>query len=144
GYLAAQGSHDDGWRFRSPTDLARVFGDLGWKGDGAELHLIGLAAATSAGTAAATPIQLLDREARAVYTTPQSTVNQSALLALNGKSALTSAWSLQGNLYVRGFRQHHIDGNFADTERCSNSASPQFRNQLCLAHQGFPRPSPVT
>jgi len=143
-YFAGQGTHDDGWRRKSPTDLARVFGDLGWRGDRSELHLITLAATTAAGTAAATPIQLLDRDIRSVYTTPQSTDNQSALLALNGNSALTSIWSLQGNVYVRAFRQHHIDGNFADSERCSNSASPQFRDHLCLADEGFPRPSPVT
>ena len=143
-YFAGQGTHDDGWRLKSPTDLARVFGDLGWRDGRSELHLITLAATTAAGTAAATPIQLLDRDIRSVYTTPQSTDNQSALLALNGNSALTSTWSLQGNVYVRAFRQHHIDGNFADSERCSNSASPQFRDHLCLADEGFPRPSPVT
>ena len=143
-YFAGQGIHDDGWRFRSPTDLARLFGDLGWRDDHTELHLITLAATSSMGAAAATPIQRLDRDIRAVYTTPQSTDNQAVLLGLNGKSALTSTWSLQGSAYVRGFRQHHIDGNFADSERCSNSASPQFRSHLCLADEGFPRPSPVT
>src|SRR5262249_53197029 len=53
-------------------------------------------------------------------------------------------WSLQGNVYARGFRQRHVDGNAADTERCSNSASPQFQNHLCLQDDGFPRPTPVT
>jgi iron complex outermembrane receptor protein len=143
-YLAGQGVHDDGWRFKTPTDLARVFGDFGWRDDRTELHLITLAAASAAGTAAATPIQLLDRDIRSVYTTPQSTDNQAFLLGLNGKSALTSTWSLQGSAYVREFRQHHIDGNFADNERCSNSASPQFRDHLCLADERFPRPSPLT
>src|SRR5947208_136584 len=85
-YLAGQGVHDDGWRFKTPTDLARVFGDFGWRDDRAELHLITLAATSAMGAAAATPIQLLDRDIRAVYTTPQSTDNQAALLALNGKS----------------------------------------------------------
>ena len=144
GYLAAQGVHDDGWRFKSPTDLARLFGDFGWKDDRTELHLIALAATSSTGTAAATPIQLLDRDARAVYTTPQGTDNRTALLGLNGKTALTDGWSLQGNLYIRGFHQHHIDGNLAEIERCSSSASPQFRDHLCLADEGFSRPNPVT
>ena len=64
--------------------------------------------------------------------------------ALNGKYALTDTWSLQGNLYIRGFAQEHVDGNVADFERCSNSASPQFRDHLCLEDDGFPRPNPVT
>lgn len=144
GYLAAQTSHDDGWRFKSPTNLARVFGDLGWKGQSAELHLIAMAATTSVGASAATPTQLLERDDRAVYTTPQTTRNRAGLIGLNGTSSLTDIWSLQGNLYVRTFQQHHEDGNLADTERCSNSASPQFRDHLCLQDDGFPRPNPVT
>src|SRR5438552_16963155 len=58
--------------------------------------------------------------------------------------SLTDTWSLQGNLYIRGFQQDHEDGNLADTERCSNRASPQFRDHLCLHDNGFPRPNPVT
>src|SRR5437870_748830 len=144
GYLAAQTVHDDGWRFKSPTNIVRLFGDVGWRSEGTELHLIALAATSSAGTAASTPIQLLDRDVRAVYTTPQSTDNRAALLGLNGKTALTDSWSLQGNLYIRSFHRHHIDGNLAEIERCSSSASPQFRDHLCLADEGFSRPNPVT
>ena len=144
GYLAAQTVHDSGWRFKSPTNLARVFGDIGWRSAGSELHLIAMAASTSVGASAATPVQLLERDDRAVYTTPQTTRNRAALIGLNGTQSLTDTWSLQGNLYVRGFQQHHEDGNLADVERCSNSASPQFRDHLCLQDDGFPRPNPVT
>jgi iron complex outermembrane recepter protein len=143
-YVAAQGSRDDGWRFKSPSELGRVYGDLGWKNDGAELHLIAAAASSSFGVAAATPIQLLDFDPRSIYTTPQTTDNTMGLLGLNGSYTLSDTWSLQGNVYVRGFRQRHIDGNAADTERCSNSSDPQFLNHLCLQDDGFPRPSPVT
>jgi iron complex outermembrane receptor protein len=144
GYLAAQGVHDDGWRFKSPADIGRLFGDLGWRNERAEVHLLTSLASSSLGVAAATPIQLLDNEPRAVFTTPQSTDNRAALAALNGQYALAETWSLQGNFYVRSFRQQHVDGNAADTERCSNNADPQFRNHLCLQDDGFPQPNPVT
>src|SRR5436305_5792138 len=144
GYLAAQTVHDSGWRFKSPTNLARAFGDIGWRSAGSELHLIAMAASTSVVASAATPAQLLEREDRAVYTTTQTTRNRAALSGLNGTQSLTDTWSLQGNLYIRGFQQHHEDGNLADTERCSNSASPQFRDHLCLQDDEFPRPNPVT
>ena len=90
------------------------------------------------------PMQLLDLDNRAIFTTPQTTDNKMGLVALNGKYALTDAWSLQGNLYIRGFSQDHVDGNGADLERCSTSSSPQFINHLCLEDDGFPRPNPVT
>jgi iron complex outermembrane receptor protein len=143
-YFAAQGSHDEGWRFQSPSDLMRGYADVGWKNNGAEVHLIAQAASSSFGVAAATPIQLLDLDDRAIYTTPQTTQNQMGLVGLNGSYELTDTWSLQGNVYVRGFRQWHIDGNAADTERCSRNSDPQFVNHLCLQDDGFPAPSPVT
>ncbi len=143
-YVAAQGQHQDGWRFKSPASIARLYADLGWRSDRAELHLIASGASTSLGVAAATPVQLLDRDRRAIFTTPQTTQNDMGLLALNGNYALRDNWSLQGNVYIRGFRQKHVDGNGAEIERCSDSASPQFRGHLCLEDDGFPRPSPVT
>jgi iron complex outermembrane receptor protein len=50
-----------------------MFGDVGWRGESTELHLIAMAATASVGASAATPIQLIDRDDRAVYTTPQTT-----------------------------------------------------------------------
>ncbi len=143
-YFAVQGSRDDGWRFQSPSDLTRLYGDVGWKNNGAEIHLIAAAAYSSFGVAGSTPIQLLDLDTRAVFTTPQTTDNRMALLGLNGSYAFSDAWSVQGNVYVRGFRQRHLDGNPADVERCNASADPQFRNHLCLQDDGFPRPNPIT
>ena len=143
-YFAAQGLRDGGWRFQSPADIARLYADLGWKSYGAELHLIASGALSSFGVAAATPIQLLDQNFRSIFTTPQTTDNKMGLVALNGKYAVTDTWSLQGNLYIRGFAQHHVDGNGANLERCNNGSSPEFLNHLCLQDDAFPRPDPVT
>jgi iron complex outermembrane receptor protein len=143
-YVAAQGLRDDGWRDRSPTEIGRVYLDLGWRNDRAELHLSGAVAATSFGAAAATPVDLLDRDFRAIFTTPQTTDNEMALLALQGTVDVSETWSLQGNAYGRAFKQRHIDGNAGEFERCSPSASPGFRDHLCLEDDGFPRPTPLT
>ena len=43
-YLAAEGLKDDGWRLQSPSRLSRFYGDLGWKGTDAEIHLVTSAA----------------------------------------------------------------------------------------------------
>ncbi|MBV9252018.1 MAG: TonB-dependent receptor [Acetobacteraceae bacterium] len=143
-YLSAQGLRDGGWRFQSPADVTRLYGDFGWRSDGAELHLIAAGALSSFGVAAATPIQLLDENFRSVFTTPQTTENKMGLIALNGTYALTDTWSLQGNLYIRGFAQNHVDGNAASLERCASGSSPQFLNHLCLQDDPFPRPNPLT
>ncbi len=141
-YVAAQALRDDGWRKSSPTELGRFYGDVGWRNDRAELHLIAAAASSDIGATAATPIQLLNRDWSSIYTTPQTTQNHMAMLGLNGKYALTDEWSLQGSAYSRWFRQAHIDGNDGDFERCSRSSS--FPNHLCLEDDDFPRPVPFT
>ena len=143
-YFAIQGSHDDGWRQKSPSNLVRGYADLGWKNDGAEVHFIAAASSSEFGVAAATPIQLLDLDPTSIYTTPQTTDNKMGLLALNGSYVLSDSWSLQGNVYYRAFRQSHVDGNAADVERCSRNSDPQYQNHLCLQDDGFPEPNPVT
>ncbi|TMJ93133.1 MAG: D-alanyl-D-alanine carboxypeptidase [Alphaproteobacteria bacterium] len=39
-YLAAQRLKDDRWRYQLPSRIARFYGDLGWKGSDAEVHLV--------------------------------------------------------------------------------------------------------
>jgi iron complex outermembrane receptor protein len=139
-YIAAQAMHDDGWRKASPTKLGRFYGDVGWRDDKAEFHIFSSVASTTFGVAAATPIQLLNLDWNSIYTTPQTTRNELAMVGVNGKYALTDTWSLQGNLYTRLFHQTHVDGNDADIERCSAASS--FPNSLCLEDDGFARPVP--
>jgi iron complex outermembrane receptor protein len=141
-YVAAQGAQDDGWRHQSPAEIARLYADVGWRSERSELHLIASGAANFFGVIGPTPMELLDRDRRAVFTWPQTTRNELAMLALNGRHAVTDEISVQGNAYVRDFRQRHVDGNVADVERCSNASS--FPNRLCLDDDGFPRPTPVT
>ena len=143
-YVAAQGLRDDGWRDKSPTEIGRVYLDVGWRNDRAELHVTGAVAATSFGAAAATPVDLLDRDFRAIFTNPQTTDNEMALLALKGTYDVSETWSLQANAHGRAFKQRHVDGNAAELERCSAGASPAFRDHVCLEDDGFPRPAPLT
>jgi len=140
-YIAAQGLNETGWRQQSPSELARVYADIGWRRDGNEIHLVLSGATNSFGVVASTPIQLLQTNWTSIYTWPQTTQNQNMLAALNGRFTVTENWTLQSNVYVRSFRQAHVDGNGADVERCSNSSS--YPNKLCLEDDGFPHPTPT-
>jgi iron complex outermembrane receptor protein len=137
-YLAAEGFKDDGWRYQSPSRLARFYGDLGWKGTDAEIHLITSVADNYFGVVGPTPIDLLNNDYRAIYTWPQTTKNQAQLLALNGRYSVTDHWTVQSNLYYRKFQQAHVDGNAADVERCSGNAANPLFNTLCLQNDRFP------
>jgi hypothetical protein len=39
-YLAAQWLEDARWRYQSPARIVRFYGDLGWKGNDAQPHLV--------------------------------------------------------------------------------------------------------
>ena len=133
-YLAAQGIKDDGWRDQSPSKVRRFYGDLGWKGDRAEVHLIGSFGKNNFGVVGPTPIQLLNQDPKAIYTWPQTTQNQVQLVALNGKVNVSDHWTLQSNLYIRKFQQKHVDGNAADVEECDGGLA----GFLCLSQDAAP------
>jgi iron complex outermembrane recepter protein len=100
-YFAAQGLREDGWRYESPSEIKRFYGDIGWRHDGNEVHLIAAGAKNFFGVIGPTPVDLLARDWKSIYTWPQTTQNQMGLVALNGKFTLTDTWALQSNLYVR-------------------------------------------
>jgi iron complex outermembrane receptor protein len=137
-YLAADGLSEDGWRDDSPSRVARFYGDLGWRDAVSELHLVASAASNHFGVVGPTPVELLASDYRSVFTWPQTTDNDMQLLALNGSRTLSDAWSIQGNLYGRHFKQAHVDGNGGDFEQCSPDSS--FPSALCLEADGFPLP----
>jgi iron complex outermembrane receptor protein len=128
-YIAAEGLKNNGWRYESPARIQRLYSDLGWKGDQSEIHLITGVASNFFGIVGPTPVELLNRDYKSIYTWPQTTRNEMGFIALNGKFDLANDWSLQSNLYARKFRQRHVDGNDADVEECAG--------MLCLSNAGF-------
>jgi len=141
-YGAAEGVTDEGWRFHSQSNLARLYADAGWRFGNSEIHLVASGAATSLGVVGPTPFGLIQRNSKSVYTFPQTTRNTVGSVALNGKTRLDENWQIEGSAYLRALQQRHVDGNDAEFERCSNSSS--FVGRLCLEDDGFPRPAPFT
>jgi outer membrane receptor for Fe3+-dicitrate len=107
-YIAAEGIDDRGFRKFSPSYVRRLYGDLGYRAEDMELHLNVGAASNFFGATAPVPIQLLQQDYSAVYTNPQTTRNVLGQIALNGTYNVTPTFTLQGNVYFRGFNQNHI------------------------------------
>jgi len=121
-YLAVEGERDGGWRDYSASNVKRVYGDVGYKADAAEIHLNFALADTHLGVVGPTPRELLARGGRdAVYTGPQTTDNKAAQLNLTGQFDLGNSWSLQTNAYYRRFKQKHVDGNDTDVRPCEDN-----------------------
>ena len=133
-YVTADATHDDGWRYFSPSSLFRLYGDLGYRTPGNELHFIASGASNNVGIVGATPILLIDQDYRSVFTSPQFSINQAGSIAFTGKFNINSDWTVQSNFYLRSFEQRHVDGNDASIQDCGLPGAPT--GQLCDTDNG--------
>ncbi len=138
-YLAGEGYRNDGYRYSSSSDIERLYADAGYSGDLSEFHLIASVARSSLGVVGPTPLDLIKRSDKAVYTSPQNTRNEIGMIALNGTINLTDDLSVQTNIYGRHLEQKHTDGNDANFESCSANSS--FGGDLCLEDNAFGTPA---
>ena len=67
-FIAAEDINDDGWRQFSPSEIHRMYADLGFKNREAEFHVNFTGADNFVGAVTASPIQLLDLGWDRVYT----------------------------------------------------------------------------
>jgi iron complex outermembrane receptor protein len=146
GYIAADDTHDNGWRdFSSSSDLRRMYVDLGTRGDQGEFHVAFTGADVYLGAVAASPVELLNQRWSSVYTWPQTTHLQLAFLTSNLSYDVSDALSVQGNAYYRGFWQSHVDGNNNNAQPCDPGGP--FPGELCIGdgmtqiNQNFPVPN---
>ena len=68
---------------------------------------------------------MLNQSWASVYTLPQTTQNQLAFLTASGSWRPSETLSLQGNVYYRGYWQHHADGNGTNAQN-SGCPDPDF------------------
>ncbi len=122
GYIAADAIDDGGWREDSPSQLRRVYADLGARGDATEFHVTFTGAANTFGAAAATPVEMLAQDWASVYTLPQATRNQLGFLTASASWKPSDTLTYQAVAYYRNFQQSHVDGN--GTDACSSSYCP--------------------
>src|SRR6185437_7155734 len=126
----------DGWRYFSPSSLIRTYGDLGYRTQDAEVHLVAQGASTDLGIIGATPVQLLQQDYRSVFTNPQTNQNEMGSLALNTKVNVSPTWTIQDNMYLRSFFQHHVDGNDANVGDCGLLGGGASSGTLCNSDSG--------
>jgi iron complex outermembrane recepter protein len=132
-YVTGDATRDGGWRFFSPSTLFRLYGDLGLRTPGNELHFTASGTRNMLGVIGPTPVGLLAQNESAVFTNPQTTLNEAGTIAFNGKFDINPQWSIASNFFIRTFAQPRRDGNDADLVECDGN--PGF---LCLEPENFP------
>lgn len=119
-YVAASVIHADGWRQDQGSEVRRIYGDLGWRGQAAQLHLGLLAADNHLSGPGTTPIELLAVDRSAQFTAPNQTINKYLRASLTGTYDVSAATQVQAAAYYTNFSQRVLNGNVSDTEPCDD------------------------
>ncbi len=119
-YLAIEAAGDNGYRKFSGSQIERLYGDIGWRGDNAEIHATTNLAQNRFGVSASAPLDLINLDKSAVYTTPQTTKNSLSQFGVNGVFTPQQNWKILADAHYRAFDQAHVDGNTTDFNSCGN------------------------
>jgi iron complex outermembrane recepter protein len=118
-YVAVSGLKENGWRDFQSSALKQFYGDIGWRGSRAEVHLNIDVAQTTFQAPGTTPVEWLAVDPRAQFTGPSPINNTYALVSLNGNIQINDATSLQVVTYYDYFLQRVGNGNVADFGSCN-------------------------
>ena len=129
-YVAANMLHSDGWRQFNSSDIRQFYGDVGWRGDKAELHLNILAADNVLNGPGTVPVELLSAQRNAAFTSPNLTTNKYGLVSLSGTWDVTDSTSLQGRLYYSNLSQRILNGNSTNAQPCGGFLCDDNGNPL--------------
>jgi iron complex outermembrane receptor protein len=123
-YVAGEGINDAGWRDYSRSQIRRFYADLGYRAEATEFHLSLSQGSSHLGNLGPTPVELLAVRNAAVWTGPQNSHNDVWMANLSGKVDVTDTLKIEGNAYVRSFRQRHNDGNPSGAQSCDPAVNP--------------------
>jgi len=121
-YVAADAIHQDGWRDLQSTDISNAYGDFGWRGEAAEIHLSGRWANTALNGPGTAPVELLAVDSRAQFTAPNAIQNNDWGATLTGDFKLGANLSLDAEAYYSAFRQAVENGNSANDTPCNDGS----------------------
>ena len=141
-YVAGNILHSDGWRQFNRSDVRQLYGDIGWRGDAAEARLSMLFADNSLDGPGTVPVQLLDAQRDAAFTSPNQTSNKYSLVSLSGTWGIGLGTSLQGVAYYSNLSQRILNGNTTIAQPCTSTPGFLCDDNGALLHgtSGVPIP----
>jgi iron complex outermembrane receptor protein len=111
-FLSVERLKDDGWRDRSPSDVRRVFGKLGWSPNAlTDISLSMTHADNELAGNGLVPESIYAERRKAVYTYPDVTEPRLSFLKLAATHQLDDAWTLSGNVYYRRLKIRTLNGD---------------------------------
>jgi iron complex outermembrane receptor protein len=120
-YLAIEAAGDNGYRKFSGSQIERLYGDVGYRGDRAEVHFTLNLAQNRFGASGPAPADLVNIDPGSVYTTPQTSKNTLSQYGVNATFTPAPNWKILTDIHYRAFDQAHVDGNTTDFASCGGA-----------------------
>jgi outer membrane receptor protein involved in Fe transport len=119
-YLAANVTHQGGWRDGQSTDIQNFLGDWGKRTGNYEVHATLALANSDINGPGTSPVQLIAADPAAMFTAPNLIANRNLQFSLRGNYTLSDALSVQAQTYYSYFQQHVVNGNSANDFPCDD------------------------
>jgi iron complex outermembrane recepter protein len=134
-YVDLGETHEGGWRDFQSSDIQNFYGDLGWRGAHASLH-INLTMADSVLNGPGTvPVQILNVAPSAQFTGPNQIADKYLKLGTSFNDQLTADTSLQFVAYYQYLLERLINGNGPNDLPCGPGPDEAY---LCQGGPGNP------
>ena len=114
-FISANVFSEDGWRDFSPTDVAQVFGKVGWQNETTSLNLSYTGADNKLIGNGLAPDDFLRQQGRdSILTRPDLTENKLSFFNLNWSHFFNDETQLSGNAYYRKAKTRTLNGDGND------------------------------
>ncbi len=132
-FVTANYFEEDGWRDYSPSESKQLFGNLAWQGEEGSLDLtLSLSDSNLIGNGPL-PADLLEESRETIFTRPDITDQEAALLRLGGQRTLGEEVILEGAIYYRNSKIDALNGDDSDFEECADPLNAGF---VCSQEDG--------
>jgi iron complex outermembrane receptor protein len=122
-FISGALTDEAGWRDFSPSTIRRVFGDAAWRGATSAVDVSVTAAANDLTGNGAVPLGLLDSDRRAVFTHPDATSNDTALVTVKAHRAASEHTLTEAVGYYRWTRTGTFNGDAAAVDGSDDPAA---------------------
>lgn len=127
-FFAGRALAEDGWRDYSPSRVRQLFGNVEFRGDATTWSASVTGGANRLTGNGPAPIQLLEEDRAAIFTHPDETTTDMALVSLRGQHTLAPGVTIDGSVFYRPGTTRTLNGDDTTYGECE---APQFRGRLC-------------
>ena len=134
-YMGATRFHEMGWRQASESNVTQAVADLSYRKGRFDTGINFVYADTILNGNGATPIELLEVDRKAVFTSPDTTENRLGFIQSRMNYILSRTWSVQAIGYYRGLDRETLNGDEAEFEPCNVYVLPTVAPAGTLCYQ---------